>query len=746
MKLSLFLGLAAALAPAGARLYHVPIGKLDTASKGTHRMLDAENFDQDNLYQARGVQYVDLKVGCPPQSQSAIISTASSAIGFPCSDCTNDCGEGSHLNGLYHQELSTCFTKVGCDNCTLPSYSSSCSAAGKCPVQMSYVEGSSWTGVEVQDTVSIGGEDADEDAFPLRFGCQSDITGLFENQIPDGIFGMNKHPGSAIRQWSELGYLDASAFSLCYNVREDVKKKSGVMVLGGSDTRLHDQPMVFAKDVGVGSAYEVRIKDVQLKRGPALMMSTSSNEATASLGLSGTDTAVLDSGTTCTYLDRSWRNSLASAWDQMTDGKYDLFSYLSITADELEELPTLVFELEGETTNETITVEYPPIRYMEKHHGGGYGFCMFTDTGSAILGNTFMSGHDVLHDLGNKRIGFAESQCETHVLEEEPADEDTYNPVLKTPIILQVLPIHVRNQKLTNPESPWTGVLYGMLASGLVAFFALLAFYCYGRCSSTNEVVSPSKASFWATPNIKHAYLLSWISLFVTFFAIVAGISLYVSTGSSLFLVLGLENVVDFLSSAAVLWRFFAPSNNITKELEAKLQAREQRASVAISFVLVILGVATLVTAVSDASRGQEEPEQQTAALAISLVSFFLFGALTVVKFRYAKVFQSPSLYKDGICSAVGTVLSASLFLNTLIIVQAPGAWWIDPVVAILCGFGALVYGIWTLYTACRTEGLPIFSVRWWFLSHGTQGEAAAAEEEKGMESAEPKPFTGEHA
>jgi len=218
------------------------------------------------------------------------------------------------------------------------------------------------------------------------------------------------------------------------------------------------------------------------------------------------------------------------------------------------------------------------------------------------------------------------------------------------------------------------------------------------------------------------------------------------STGSSLFLVLGLENVVDFLSSAAVLWRFFAPSNNITKELEAKLQAREQRASVAISFVLVILGVATLVTAVSDASRGQEEPEQQTAALAISLVSFFLFGALTVVKFRYAKVFQSPSLYKDGICSAVGTVLSASLFLNTLIIVQAPGAWWIDPVVAILCGFGALVYGIWTLYTACRTEGLPIFSVRWWFLSHGPQGEAAAAEEEKGMESAEPKPFTGEHA
>lgn len=390
---------------------------------------------------------------------------------------------------------------------------------------MDYEEGSSWKGVEVEDTVSIGGEDADEDAFPLRFGCQSDITGLFEGQIPDGIFGMNKHSGSAISQWSQLGYLDASAFSLCYNVREDVKKKSGVMVLGGSDTRLHDEPMVFAKDVGgMGSNYKVRIIDVQLKRGSALMSASSdSNETTtASLGLDGTDTALLDSGTTCTYLDRSWRKSLANAWDQMTDGKYDLFSYLSITADELDELPTLVFELEGETETESITVEYPPIRYMEKHSGGGYGFCMETDS-YTVLGNTFMSGHDVLHDLDNQRIGFAKSQCETHVLKEPPADSID-KPVLKTPVVLQVLPIHVRNQKL-DQESPWTGVLYGMLASGLVAFSALVGFYCHGRRSSSTE---PSKASFWTSPNIKHAYLLSWISLLVTFFAIVAGISLYV--------------------------------------------------------------------------------------------------------------------------------------------------------------------------------------------------------------------------
>lgn len=64
MKISsLLFGLTAAF-PVGARLYHVPIGKLDAV--GTQkRVLDAteDDIDQDNLYQARGVQYVDLKVG-----------------------------------------------------------------------------------------------------------------------------------------------------------------------------------------------------------------------------------------------------------------------------------------------------------------------------------------------------------------------------------------------------------------------------------------------------------------------------------------------------------------------------------------------------------------------------------------------------------------------------------------------------------------------------------------------------------
>lgn len=190
------------------------------------------------------------------------------------------------------------------------------------------------------------------------------------------------------------------------------------------------------------------------------------------------------------------------------------------------------------------------------------------------------------------------------------------------------------------------------------------------------------------------------------------------TTGSSLFLVLGLENCVDFISSAVVLWRFFVPST-LTTELEGILQNREKRASVAISMILVVLGVAIWITAIEDFVRGQEESNQQTTALVISGVSSFLFSILTVFKFRYAKVLDSPSLYKDGICSMIGTILSVSLFINTLIIVEAPSAWWIDPAVAIACGVVSFVYGVWTLYVANCKMGLPIFSSRWWFFSHG---------------------------
>lgn len=72
--------------------------------------------------------------------------------------------------------------------------------------------------------------------------------------------------------------------------------------------------------------------------------------------------------------------------------------------------------------------------------------------------------------------------------------------------------------------------------------------------------------------------------------------------------------------------------------------------------------------------------------------------------------------------------LSVSLFINTLIIKEAPSAWWRDPVVALGCGIASLVYGTKTLYNARKKEHIPIFSLSWWFLSQGDGADATSSE------------------
>jgi hypothetical protein len=183
-------------------------------------------------------------------------------------------------------------------------------------------------------------------------------------------------------------------------------------------------------------------------------------------------------------------------------------------------------------------------------------------------------------------------------------------------------------------------------------------------------------------------------------------------------LVYGLENCVDFLSSAVVLWRFFAPYE-IDDALEEKLQRREKRASIAISFILALLGASIIVTACFDLSRGQEVPAELKSEAIIAFVSVFIFGGLSVIKFHYAEKLDSPSLYKDGICSLIGTVLSAALFVNTLIIDRAPDRWWIDPMVALGAGIAAICIGVQAVWVARSTDKLPIFNYKWWMLSQG---------------------------
>lgn len=192
-------------------------------------------------------------------------------------------------------------------------------------------------------------------------------------------------------------------------------------------------------------------------------------------------------------------------------------------------------------------------------------------------------------------------------------------------------------------------------------------------------------------------------------------------------MVFGLENAVDLLTSIIVLWRFFGPGDGVdegSKHRVAELQRRETRASLAISFLLFLLGVGVIATATHDLIQGQPRDSLPELALVLSLAftSIVVFGTLCVIKFHYAHALTSEALYQDGICSTIGCVLAGAMLVNTLIVDRNPGVWYLDPVVALVCGLVALVLGCHAIVVARWRNRLPIFTIGWWIVSQGDGG------------------------
>jgi len=224
---------------------------------------------------------------------------------------------------------------------------------------------------------------------------------------------------------------------------------------------------------------------------------------------------------------------------------------------------------------------------------------------------------------------------------------------------------------------------------------------------------------WWTDPDSNHAFILSWFSVVITISAVIGGFVTANLTGSSLIFAYGVENLVDFLSSVVVLWRFYCPSH-VGPVQEAILAKREQRASVAISLILVILGFGIMIAAVGHLEKGTEGDEEDSDKLIIiGLVSIFVFGFMAFIKFHYASMLSSPSLHKDAICSLIGTVLAISLVVNSAIIKSTSKAWWLDPLVALLCGLGCLYVALKSIYFDYVIKGIPILSPRWWISSQG---------------------------
>jgi len=361
---------------------------------------------------------------------------------------------------------------------------------------MSYAEGSSWTAYEAVDLCYAGGPhhdalsvegpmtnkedttvdhvdptDASKFAFELIFGCQVSITGLFITQLADGIMGMENGDASFWKQMYNRGGIPRPEFSLCFSRSDDADRDgtgAGAMTLGGVDPRLHQSPMVFAKNVNDSGFYAVHLKAVYLRAGGGISAQTTKADMNRmhKIDLSEAElnrgNVIVDSGTTDTYFSRVLDGPFKQIWKELTGNDYN-HSPISITDAEIAALPTIILVLsayDGSAVGDEpkgnpddvpgyagttgignprdVVLAIPAAHYLEYDPDiGKYVPRFYTDEGGgSVLGANAMMGHDVFFDNSIKRIGFAESNCDytSLLLSEGPLQNQEESNKIEVPV------------------------------------------------------------------------------------------------------------------------------------------------------------------------------------------------------------------------------------------------------------------------------------------------------------------------
>ena len=408
-------------------------------------------------------------------------------------------------------------------------------------MSMAYAEGSTWSAVESVDRVYMGGShfEIDEmeeksESFELDFGCQTSVTGMFETQLADGIVGMMMVDSAYWKQLYDAKMIDKQQFSLCFTRAKGITyggidSGAGAIVFGGSDARLHETPMVYAKVPTREDIFEVTIKQLHLRMhgGPSIVEKATGKEKVVWQTVSERvdESTLVDSGSTNSYLPGILKNSFEAAWKELTGMEYTRGKEYSFeNGTDLDDvLPTVILGLEawkgdGSTTEDIVQVAFPPSHYMRYSSRSDTYVpkLTFRSFGGTSLGANFLRGKDTLFDVDNHRLGFAESHCDylsmgydrfNHTLEAfdaayergEDEDEDTDPSPSDTssghegpePTPAEPGPSRVSGsdgfETTPNEETPLSRFAVALIVAGLLAGGFVMARYRKTRYGALEE-------------------------------------------------------------------------------------------------------------------------------------------------------------------------------------------------------------------------------------------------------------------
>jgi len=399
---------------------------LGIPSVATRRRLQATRNTTMALHGAVkdfGYYYASVYVGTPPKRFAVIVDTGSTITYVPCSSCGSKCGP-NHEDAAFDPSQSSTSNYLTCEDpsCQCGTPSCGCNKSKQCTYSRTYAEGSSSTGILLQDLLALndGGQGA-----PVAFGCETGETGEIFKQQADGLIGLGDSSISIVNQLTKSGVIE-NKFALCFGSVEG----QGALLLGDPDVPkaylgpkgLRYTPLL--KSPQHPAYYNVGLKGIAV--GKTLLI-VDQLEYEQGYG------TVLDSGTTFMYLPTPAYKQFIAAVD-----KAAISSGLSRVAGPDPRFPDICYgEAPPHTEPEKLAQHFPemtlsfvgqgddgdaddielflsPFNYLFVHGkvAGQYCLGVFDGKGAGtLLGGITFRNVLVVYDKEEGRVGFAETEC-----------------------------------------------------------------------------------------------------------------------------------------------------------------------------------------------------------------------------------------------------------------------------------------------------------------------------------------------